>query len=178
MLTVSPAQAAYAGNSGAYGTTFVDGAGALTDDFGDHFEELGNSLCYGCSESSNTDIVMLWQSILAAEHLIETYDIDGYFGAQTKAATIEWQKRYGLTADGWVGDATWSKADDRLRWNGSTVHYSSGGLFGYVELHRGDTSKYHDGGAYHLHKVMQGDGVYVFETGTRIYLRSRTISHY
>ncbi|AXL90515.1 peptidoglycan-binding protein [Streptomyces sp. CB09001] len=178
VLAVVPAQAAYSQNSGAYGTSFVDGAGSLTDDFGDHFDELGNSLCNGCGESSNTDIVMLWQSILVSEHLLDFQDVDGYFGSQTKAATIKWQQRHGLDDDGMVGDATWSKADDRLRWSGSSVRYSSGGPFGFVEFHRGDSSKYHDGGAYHLHKIMQGDGVYVFETGTRVYHRSKTVSHY
>ncbi|MFC8872229.1 peptidoglycan-binding protein [Streptomyces sp. NPDC057148] len=178
MLTVSPAHAAYAGNSGAYSTSYVDGAGSLTDDFGDHFNELGNSLCYGCGESSNTDIVMLWQSILASEHLLDFHEIDGYFGSRTRAATVKWQQRHGLDDDGMVGNATWSKADDRLRWYGSTLRYRSGGHFGFVEFHRGDSSKSSDGGAYHLHKVMQGDGVYVFETGTRVYHRSKTVDHY
>ncbi|KUN91428.1 peptidoglycan-binding domain-containing protein [Streptomyces caeruleatus] len=178
VLPMSSAQAAYASNSGSYGTTFVDGAGALTDDFGDHFEELGNSLCYGCGESSNTDIVVLWQAILVAEHYLDFHEADGTFGPKTKAATIEWQQSRGLTADGMVGDATWSKADDRLVWVGSTVRYKSAGLFGFVELHRGDTTKSQDGGAYHFHKVMQGDGVHVYDsTGTRIFHRVKTISH-
>ncbi|MEU4446945.1 peptidoglycan-binding protein [Actinosynnema sp. NPDC050801] len=177
VLSVSPAQADYPGNSDSYGTTFVDGDGTLTDDFGDHFEELGNSLCYGCGESSNTDIVMLWQSILVAEHYLDFHDVDGDFGSKTKAATIQWQRSRGLDADGMVGDATWSRADDRLVWVGSTVRYKSAGLFGFVELHRGDSDKYHDGGAYHLHKVMQGDGVDVYtSSGTRIFHRVKTIS--
>ncbi|MFJ9060120.1 hypothetical protein [Streptomyces sp. NPDC102409] len=99
VTAVSPAHAAHAANSGAYGTTFEDGDAAATDDFGDHFGELGNSLCRGCGE-----------------------------------------------------------------------------FFGFVEFHRGDTTKSHDGGAHHLHRVMQGDGVHVFGTGTRIHLRSRTVS--
>lgn len=60
VLIATPAQAVPA-NSGAYGTTFVDGAGTLTDDFGDHFDELGHSLCNGCADS-NTDLVLMWQS--------------------------------------------------------------------------------------------------------------------
>lgn len=178
VLPMSSAQAAYASNSGSYGTTFVDGAGALTDDFGDHYEELGNALCYGCGESSNTDIVVLWQAILVAEHYLDFQDVDGDFGPKTKAATIKWQQSRGLAADGMVGNATWSKADDRLAWVGSTVRYKSAGLFGFVELHRGDTTKYQDGGAYHFHKVMQGDGVHVYDsTGTRIFHRVKTISY-
>ncbi|MEU1044955.1 hypothetical protein ABZ400_07355 [Streptomyces sp. NPDC005897] len=58
------------------------------------------------------------------------------------------------------------------------MRYRSGGPFGFVEFHRGDSSKNHDGGAYHLHKVMQGDGVHVFATGTRVYHRSKTVDHY
>ncbi|KUO18715.1 peptidoglycan-binding domain-containing protein [Streptomyces dysideae] len=179
VLPMSSAQAAYASNSGSYGTTFVDGGGVLTDDFGDHFEELGNSLCVGCGESSGTDIVLLWQAILVAEHYLDFHEADGYFGPKTKEATIKWQRAAGLSADGMVGNATWSKADDRLVWVGSsTVRYKSAGLFGFVELHRGDTTKYQDGGAYHFHKVMQGDGVHVYEsTGTRIFHRVKTISH-
>lgn len=176
VAAVSPAPAAYAANSGAYVTTLVDGDGAVTDDFGDHFDELGNSLCHGCGKSSNTDIVMLWQSILAAEHLMEPSDVGGDFGPVTKTATITWQRRHGLSGDGMVGDATWSRADDKLSWVGSAVRYRSGGLFGFVEFHRGDTTRSHDGGAHHLHKVMQGDGGHVFETGTRIHLRSKTMS--
>jgi peptidoglycan hydrolase-like protein with peptidoglycan-binding domain len=178
LLTTAPAQAAYPGNSGAYGTTFVDGDDKVTDDFGDHFAELGNSLCYGCGESSNTDIVFLWQSILASEHLLDLSEIDGQFGPRTRDATIAWQKRYDLTADGKVGDATWSKADDRLKWSGSVVLYVSGGPYGYVTFHRGDSSKPQDGGAYHLAQVKQGDGYRIPEEGTRVYHRARTISWY
>jgi peptidoglycan hydrolase-like protein with peptidoglycan-binding domain len=35
--------------------------------------------------------------------------IDGVFGAKTKAAVIDFQKSVGLTADGIVGNQTWSK---------------------------------------------------------------------
>ncbi|MFE7380678.1 hypothetical protein ACFU9F_09965 [Streptomyces zhihengii] len=67
----------------------------------------------------------------------------------------------------------------RLVWvgsTGSTVRYKSAGDFGFVELHRGDSDKYRDGGAYHLHKVMQGDGVDVYTGSTRIFHRVKTIS--
>jgi hypothetical protein len=176
LLTVSPAQAAYAGNSDAYGTTFVDGDGTLTDDWGEQFGELGNSLCYGCGNSSNTDIVVLWQSILASEHLLDLSETDGDFGPRTRDATITWQKRYGLSADGMVGDATWSKADDLLVWNssGTRVSYDSSRV-GRVDFHRGDSSKYRDGGAYHLHLVSRGDGFHTFDQGTRVHFSSRTV---
>jgi peptidoglycan hydrolase-like protein with peptidoglycan-binding domain len=168
VLAVGPAQAAYSENSGAYGTTFVDGAGVLTDDFGDHFDELGNSLCYGCGESRNTDIVVLWQSILVAEDLLDFGDIDGQFGPGTRDATIAWQKRYDLTADGKVGDATWSKADDKLVWLSSTnITYTGKYDSGAVSLHRGSTSKSQDSGAYKLAAVHQYDGVKSI-SGTRV----------
>lgn len=178
VLATSPAHAAYSQNSGAYSTTFADGAGKLTDDFGDHFDELGNSLCYGCGNSWNTDVVVLWQSILVAEDLLDFGDIDGQFGPGTRDATIAWQKRYGLSADGKVGDNTWSKADDQLKWSGSVVLYDGSGPYGYVTFHRGDSSKSQDGGAYHLAQVKQGDGYRIPEEGKRIYHRSETISWY
>ncbi|GCB46627.1 peptidoglycan-binding protein [Streptomyces sp. NL15-2K] len=160
VLAVGPAHAAYSQNSGAYGTTFVDGADKLTDDFGDHFDELGNSLCYGCGNSWNTDIVVLWQSILVAEDLLNFGDIDGQFGPGTRDATIAWQKRYGLGADGKVGDNTWSKADDKLVWLSNVdITYTGKYNSGAVVFNRGSTSKTQDSGAYRVHEVFQYDGV-------------------
>ncbi|MET9422143.1 MULTISPECIES: peptidoglycan-binding domain-containing protein [unclassified Streptomyces] len=175
LLTVTPAHAAYPGNSGAYGTTFVDGDGALTDDFGEQYGELGNSLCYGCGNSTNTDIVKLWQSILASEQLLSIDAIDGQFGPATRDATKAWQQRYGLGADGMVGDATWGKADDRLYWGSDNAVYYDSSRVGEVRLFRGDSSKYRDGGAYHLGRVRQGDAVHAFDVGTRIYFSSLTV---
>lgn len=175
LLAVGPAHAAYAANSGAYSTTFVDGGGTLTDDFGDHYEELGNSLCYGCGNSSNTDIVVLWQSILAAEDFLDLGDIDGQFGPATRTATIAWQKRYGLTADGMVGNGTWSRADDRLVWlSSANVVYSGSHQSGAVSFFRGDSSKNTDSGAYKLAAVHQYDSVKNMG-GTRIHFNSSTI---
>ncbi|MFC8872228.1 peptidoglycan-binding protein [Streptomyces sp. NPDC057148] len=174
VLAVSPAHAAYSQNSGAYSTSFVDGAGSLTDDFGDHFDELGNSLCYGCGESSNTDIVVLWQSILVAEDLLDFGDIDGQFGPATRNATIKWQQRYGLSADGMVGDRTWSKADDRLVWLSRVdVSYTGKYNIGAVIFNRGSTSKVTDSGAYRIDEVYQYDGVKSMR-GSRIQFRSLT----
>lgn len=174
VLATAPAQAAYSQNSGAYSTTFVDGAGKLTDDFGDHFDELGNSLCHGCGESSNTDIVVLWQSILVAEDLLDFGDIDGQFGPGTRDATIAWQKRYDLGADGKVGDNTWSKADDRLVWLSNVdITYTGKYNSGAVAFHRGSTSKTQDSGAYKLAEVYQYDGVRSMR-GSRVHFNQLT----
>ena len=37
--------------------------------------------------------------------------VDGIFGAKTATAVKIFQKQYGLTADGIVGDKTWEKLD-------------------------------------------------------------------
>lgn len=179
LLTVAPAQAVPS-NSGDYGTTFVDGADKLTDDFGDHFDELGHSLCNGCADS-NTDLVLMWQSILAAEGLISLSEIDGSFGPATAAATKKWQTRYGLTADGWVGDATWNKADDRLYWDGiewqeAAIYRATGD--GSVSFLRGNSdspSKPADGGAYEITGVERGSDGRWFGGTTRIQFHQRTI---
>jgi peptidoglycan hydrolase-like protein with peptidoglycan-binding domain len=175
LLTVGPAHAAYAANSGAYSTSFVDGGGILTDDFGDHYAELGNSLCYGCGNSSNTDIVVLWQSILAAEDFLDLDDIDGQFGPATRTATIAWQQRYRLSADGMVGNDTWRRADDRLAWVSSRqITYTGSHQSGAVTFFRGDSSKTTDSGAYKLAAVWQYD-IAQNMGGTRIHFNSSTI---
>jgi peptidoglycan hydrolase-like protein with peptidoglycan-binding domain len=85
--------AANPGNSGVDSPRLVDGFGAVTDDWGDHFSELGNSLCNGCADSFN---------------------IDGQFGPITANATWRWQERYQIGRDGQVGIQTWTRADDLL----------------------------------------------------------------
>ncbi|NYV73846.1 peptidoglycan-binding protein [Streptomyces sp. UH6] len=173
-LAVDSAHAAVHKNSGAYSTSFVDGAGALTDDFGEQAGELGNSLCYGCGNSSGTDIVVLWQSILASEEFLTLGQIDGDFGPATRDATKAWQTRYGLSADGMVGDATWSKADDRLSWlSSSRVTYTAEYGSGAVVLHRGDPNRSQDDGAYELVQVYRHSGVKSVG-GSRIEFNSMT----
>ncbi|SDN01710.1 Putative peptidoglycan binding domain-containing protein [Streptomyces sp. cf386] len=180
VLIAAPAQAVPA-NSGAYGTSFVDGAGGLTDDFGDHFSELGHSLCNGCADS-NTDIVLMWQAILAAEGLLGLSDIDGRFGSVTAAATKQWQSRYGLTADGWVGDGTWSAADNRMKWTGQegqeTATYDATGD-GSISFERGNSysyTDYGDSGAYRITGMHRGSHGRWFGGGTRIQFHSRTVT--
>ncbi|MEV0650628.1 peptidoglycan-binding domain-containing protein [Phytomonospora sp. NPDC050363] len=85
---------------------------------------------------------MLWQSILFAEGYLEKGDIDGRFGAKTDDATEKWQRAFGLTVDGWVGDGTWSAADGRLRWGqsgGGYAVYDAKAGTGYVAMCRGSS---------------------------------------
>ena len=111
------------GNVGAYSSAYVDGSGALDDDWGEHRSDLGGNLCSGCANSWNTDTVLMWQAILVAEGFLSYSDLDGRFGAGTAAATKKWQARYGLTADGRVGANTWGRADNNLRWDDGFVRY-------------------------------------------------------
>lgn len=178
-LTLGPASAH---DEGAYSSTFVDGGGDLTNDWGEHYEDIGNSLCNGCGSSWNTDTVVLWQSILVAEHLLNRSSIDGKFGSGTAEATKKWQTRYGLTADGKVGDKTWDKADNRLSWAtcGCYVIYDGYGDRGQLSLYRGDDTYSWGDGAYRLGSVRDanGDRVSVDNTDANhhIYHKKRTVT--
>lgn len=141
-------------------TTAVDGGDALTDDWGDHYGELGNSLCNGCGDSNGTDLVFMWQSILYAEGYLSKSGVDGYFGSGTESATKKWQARAGLSADGKVGSGTWGKADDRLRWwrdsaGNYAVRYYAVETDGYVRFYRGDKT-YGGGGGYSMFLISNG----------------------
>ncbi|GIH11042.1 hypothetical protein Rhe02_91090 [Rhizocola hellebori] len=144
------------GLSGLYGSTFVDGAGVLTDDWGDHFSELGNALCNGCGDSMNSDLVVMWQGLLYTEGFLTDEGVDGDFGPNTANATKAWQTRYGLTADGRVGASTWARADDKLYWVHGTrtwwIEYYSTATGRTMVFHRGDYDV-QDGGAYSLYSV-------------------------
>lgn len=156
VLTATPAHADH-NNHGRYSDYFVDGGDVLTDDWGDHYAELGYSLCYGCL-SNDTDLVVLWQTILFAEGFLSEDSITGYFGPLTHDATQAWQVRYRLLADGKVNDATWKRADEGLRWLSSTssyLEYNATGS-GYVTLIRGSESYNHDDGAYQLVEAWNG----------------------
>lgn len=52
---------------------------------------------------SRGDDVRLWQGIVSTP-------VDGYYGPNTKAKTVSWQKAHGLAADGDVGPNTWRAA--------------------------------------------------------------------
>lgn len=126
VLGVAAAAAVAAGSIGLAGaasaepnaksTTYVDGFGVLTDDWSDHYDEVG-ALCSGCDNSQEKDLVLLWQSVLAVDGYLPLDDVIGYFGPKTAKATKEWQADRGLDDIGEVDEATWSKADDKLAWD-------------------------------------------------------------
>lgn len=59
-------------------------------------------------KGSKGDEVKEWQNFLNTQGY--GLSVDGDFGDNTYAATVEWQKKNGLGADGIVGDNTWGKA--------------------------------------------------------------------
>lgn len=59
-------------------------------------------------KGSKGDDVKEWQNFLNSQGY--SLGVDGDFGDKTYAATIEWQQKNGLGADGIVGKNTWSKA--------------------------------------------------------------------
>ena len=181
VLGFSGTGAADPSNSGVSSASVVDGFDALTDDWGDHFSEIGNSLCNGCADSFNTDTVMMWQAILASEGFLRVSQIDGQFGPITANATRQWQTRYQIGVDGRVGNQTWTMADEWLRQvqvGGQTyVRYDAVGS-GYVSFFRGNENAGGlDGGAYELVDVLGPDGTYGwFSGGVRIHHFSKTVT--
>lgn len=160
MVGGTPAYASWTDHlSGQYGN-FVDGGDALTDDWGDTYGELGNSICNGCADSRNNDLVYMWQAILMVEGLLGRDGLDGDFGPNTANATRAWQSRYWIGVDGRVGSGTWAKADDQLRWhqapNGQwSVRYVSTWTGYWLSFTRG-SSDWQDGGAYSLYSPYLG----------------------
>lgn len=65
---------------------------------------------------SRGDGVRDWQRLLAGAGLIPAGDVDGVFGPQTERATVEFQRRLGVTADGVVGPATRAATARLLAW--------------------------------------------------------------
>jgi hypothetical protein len=177
MVGLTGVASAHPSNSGVFGTSFVDGGDAVTDDWGDNFAELGNSICNGCADSFNTDLVMMWQSILVAEGFLAANQVDGQFGPITAGATRSWQTRYSIGIDGQVGNQTWSRADEHLLWFstlGSLLVYRSPVTGGEVGFFRGNENVAFDGGAYELVDLIAANGQFYTFANTRIQYFSKT----
>ncbi|KQV94031.1 hypothetical protein ASD08_18495 [Streptomyces sp. Root369] len=123
VLSTSPALAA-----GTYsGLAYVYGADQFEDDW-------GNEGVLSTSTHTESNATCLWQDILWADGYLSASDIDGDFGAKTKAATIAWQTKKKLSdVDGVVGKETFGRADDGLReWdedNGTLTLYYNGAYY-------------------------------------------------
>ncbi|MER7172024.1 peptidoglycan-binding domain-containing protein [Streptomyces mesophilus] len=105
-MAVSATPASAAASDG-----YLSGGGSIFDDFGDEGT-------LSTSSYASSGVTCFWQNVLYAEGAIESdgstfdrEDIDGHFGANTKAATQSLQRRWSLTADGIVGNGTFGKAD-------------------------------------------------------------------
>lgn len=123
-LTTTPAAA-----SGSYtGRAYVYGEGALDGDWDD--EGVVNVATH---RSSN--VTCLWQSVLWADGYLPKSAIDGIFGDQTHAATVQWQRDHGLGADGSVGRQTFAKAGQRI---GSGAVFDDGYRHG---MYNGETGR-------------------------------------
>ncbi|NML49235.1 Tat pathway signal protein [Streptomyces sp. R302] len=80
------------------------------------------------SQYKNSNATCLWQRVLWAEgaggdpeHPFYEGWINGSFGPETSSATFNLQRRWGLTADSYVGPKTFGRADDNLvKTGGST----------------------------------------------------------
>ena len=70
---------------------------------------LGSSVLKQGSTGSEVEQVQFWLSTLAQyESSIPSVTVDGVYGSGTAAAVRAFQRRYGLTVDGIVGQATWN----------------------------------------------------------------------
>ncbi|MBE1877706.1 peptidoglycan-binding domain-containing protein [Myceligenerans pegani] len=152
---VSATASATEADEGAYSTSFWDGGSGLTDDFGDHYDEIGNSLCNGCADSWDTGSVRAWQAILFVEGYLTHTQIDGRFGPNTASATWSYQDDHDLGRDGQVGPQTWGYADNQLRWNSSRTQVLYRGAEGSVYFERGNSAhgNAEGGGAYRIIKA-------------------------
>lgn len=154
-------------------TSFVDGLDQVTDDFNDHARELGAPLSDHGPNSWGTDIVVLWQAILAADGYLTYEGVDGYFGPDTAEATAAWQADRGIDADkaGTVGHTTWAYADNSLIADDGTVDYRTDGL-GVVVFERAPGPDGH----YTLVSTADADGYgWINRGGDHIHLFKMTL---
>ncbi|MCD7445231.1 peptidoglycan-binding protein [Streptomyces lincolnensis] len=121
---------------------YVSGAGNLFDGWDDE----GTVSRYSHASSH---AVCLWQQVLNVEDYGHRCEIDGIFGPTTETRTKPLQSRWGLTADGIVGEDTWSKAGESLGYgqlvnDGPHRHYRmryTGATDDFV-LYRGETGRH------------------------------------
>ncbi|MCQ4206438.1 peptidoglycan-binding domain-containing protein [Streptomyces longispororuber] len=124
---------------------YVSGSGNFADDWND--EGTLSTTSY-----SNSGAACLWQKVLIAEGYILESGADGYFGAETKAATRFLQVRWGLadsyaSADGKVGPNTFRRAQKNV----TATYIGSGdyralrynGRVSTFKMTRADTGRYH-----------------------------------
>ncbi|MEU2613598.1 peptidoglycan-binding domain-containing protein [Micromonospora sp. NPDC007271] len=149
LVCPTPAQA-----SAAQGV--ISGTGAVTDDFGDE----ATLSRYGQYRYSTA--VALWQRVLVAEGFLTDSGVDCDFGPATEAATVKFQQRYGLTADGVVGTQTWSKADDFLVNEYQTVGYE---LIAYKSAKRVEEISFRRASSYY-HTFLPGGRVWAMAYNT------------
>lgn len=161
---------AAADDLGIAAKTYVDGVDLVTDDFNDHVRELGGPLCDGCDNSDDTDLVVLWQSILVTDGFLATENpIDGYFGPDTKRATAMWQDHFGVEQTGKADAASWAEASSHLTANQGTVYYGNPGA-GEIRFTRNVDA------SYTFNKMLvPGYGEFVNEGGDRIEFYERTV---
>lgn len=81
-------------------------ANKLRNDFNDANTSFSGPGYLTIKQGSVGENVVQWQKILG----FTGKDADGKFGPKTRTATIAWQQKNGLTADGIVGPLTWTKA--------------------------------------------------------------------
>src|SRR6185295_13873319 len=75
-------------------------------------------------KSTGPDVTTWQQSLVAAGYAVP---VTGTFDAATTAATIEWQKSKGLTADGIVGPKSWAAMTGGPNMQGGGFDQTPGG---------------------------------------------------
>jgi peptidoglycan hydrolase-like protein with peptidoglycan-binding domain len=95
---------------------YIMGSGSVLDDLTDEGP---------VRQGNYSGAVAVWQAILWADGYLSTgYDasVDCSFGPNTLAATKEWQRDHGLTADGVPGPLTFTKAGQYLKDAGTNIY--------------------------------------------------------
>ncbi|MGW1976965.1 peptidoglycan-binding domain-containing protein [Streptomyces sp. NPDC001889] len=121
-LTLGALAAGVTPASAAMSDGYVRGYDTFAGDWGDEGE-----LRHGLGAHNNSNAVCLWQKVLWAEgaqekdlSTFDQADIDGHFGENTEHATRSLQSRWKLDNDGVVGNLTFGRADNNLRYAGGS----------------------------------------------------------